>query len=106
MALVKVYSPEGEMFEMNTLNAHDVITHSGWTTTNPKAAKANAEKAKAEKADAEKADAEKAKAKEDADKDAEAKAKEDADKKVEGPAKEAPKEAVKPKQASKGPAKK
>jgi hypothetical protein len=35
---VKVYSPAGEMFEVTRLNAHDLVTHAGWSYNNVAAA--------------------------------------------------------------------
>lgn len=31
MSHTVVYSPVGEMFEVSALNAHDLVTHAGWT---------------------------------------------------------------------------
>lgn len=33
--LVKVYSPKGELFEVTKVNARDLTTHAGFTTTPP-----------------------------------------------------------------------
>ena len=39
--LIQVWDKNGEMFEVSPLNAHDLITHNGWTRVPPK----NAEEA-------------------------------------------------------------
>jgi len=31
MSLVKVWSPEGEMFEVSVANRNDLVTHLGWS---------------------------------------------------------------------------
>ncbi len=35
MSHTTVYSPQGEMFEVSALNAHDLVTHAGWSYDAP-----------------------------------------------------------------------
>lgn len=34
--LIKVYAPDGEVFENSPVNARDLVTHAGWSYSKPK----------------------------------------------------------------------
>lgn len=40
MSHTKVFSPQGEPFEVSSLNAHDLVTHAGWSYDQPTIVKA------------------------------------------------------------------